>query len=231
MNALLFASRRRRRRHDGRTATVSIHVRNLAQMFNLLDPSPFWDRDLDRDAAEFIEEEFSDRRDAGRWRLSVHASEGAALAEDLRSAVARYYQRLVASTRRQQREQMRLTQWALLGGSVIFLLSMSARRLLDHLLAHGTSRLLDEGLIILAWLALWRPAESLVYGWVPLWRKRRMYERLAAMRVNVHVVTPPAGLAQTDGAKGGEPARTSAPPGVATQAAAPQAPIGTLPLT
>ena len=225
MNALRFASRRRRRRHEGRTATVSIHVRNLAQMFNLLDPSPFWDRDLDRDAAEFIEEEFSDRRDAGRWRLSVHASEGAALAEDLRSAVARYYQRLVASTRRQQREQMRLTQWALLGGSVIFLLSMSARRLLDHLLAHGTSRLLDEGLIILAWLALWRPAESLVYGWVPLWRRRRMYQRLAAMRVNVHVVMPPAGLAQSDGAKGGEP-----PPAGATQAGATPVPLRSLPV-
>ena len=221
MNAPPVASRRRRRRNAARTATVNIHVRNLAQMFNLLDPSPFWDRDLDRDAAEFIEEEFSDRRDAGRWRLSVHASEGAALSEDLRSAVARYYQRLVASTRRQQREQMRLTQWSLLGGAAIFLLSMSARRLLDHLLAHGTSRLLDEGLIILAWLALWRPAEALMYGWVPLWRKRRMYERLAVMRVSVHVVTSPAASTRTETAKVGVPA----------QAAATQTPLGNLPLT
>jgi hypothetical protein len=30
-------------------------------MFNSLDPAPFWDRDLDREAAGFIEEEFSDK--------------------------------------------------------------------------------------------------------------------------------------------------------------------------
>ena len=46
-------------------------------------------------------------------------------------------------------------------------------------------RTLDEGLIIIAWLALWRPAEWLVYGWAPLRRKRGLYERLAAIRVSV----------------------------------------------
>ena len=166
---------------------MSVHVHNLAQMFNSLDPSPFWDRDLDREAAEFIEEEFSDKRGARRWRLSVHASEGENLTADLRSAVGRYYQRLAGSTRRLLREQIRLGQLSLLGGSAIFLLSMSARQILATLLPHGMSRLLDEGLIILAWLALWRPAESLVYGWVPLWRKWRMYQRLAAMQVGVRV--------------------------------------------
>jgi hypothetical protein len=44
-------------RHRVGSATVNIHVRDVAQLFNSLDPSPFWDRDLDRDAATFIEEE------------------------------------------------------------------------------------------------------------------------------------------------------------------------------
>lgn len=179
--------RRGRGRGGAVTATVSIRVRNLTQMFNSLDPSPFWDRDLDRQAAEFIEEEFSDKRAARRWHLRVHASEGGALAADLRSAVARYYQRLASSARHRQREQMRLGQLSLLGGGLIFLLSMSVREALARLLPHGTSWLIDEGLIILAWLALWRPTESLVYGWVPLFRQRRLYERLAAMRVSVRV--------------------------------------------
>lgn len=177
----------RRDRHGRRTATVSVHVHTLAQMFNSLDPSPFWDRDLDRAAAEFIEGEFSDKRGAGHWHLSVHASEGPDLTAELRTAVGRYYQRLAGSTGRLLREQIRLGQLSLLGGSGIFLLSMSARRILVSLLPHGMSRLLDEGLIILAWLALWRPAESLVYGWVPLWRRRRLYQRLAAMRVSVRI--------------------------------------------
>ena len=46
--------RERIRDHKTRSgaATVSIHVRAVAQMFNSLDPAPFWDRDLDRDAAQ-----------------------------------------------------------------------------------------------------------------------------------------------------------------------------------
>ncbi len=208
-----------KRRRD--TATVSVHVHNLAQMFNSLDPSPFWDRDLDREAAEFIEEEFSDKRGSRQWRLNVHASEGADLTADLRSAVGLYYQRMAGSTRRLLREQIRLGQLSLLGGSAIFLLSMSARQILSTLLPHGMSRLLDEGLIILAWLALWRPAESLVYGWVPLWRKWKMYQRLAAMQVNVRVGTVHAGEGQPPVAK--QEASVAPPIGPAGTGKVPQA--------
>ena len=59
------------------------------------------------------------------------------------------------------------------------------------------SRVLDEGLIVLAWLALWRPAEALLYEWVPLYRKRRLYERLGGIRVSIraHSPEPPSSAA------------------------------------
>ena len=172
-------------------ATVSIHVRNVAQMFNSLDPSPFSDRDLDREAAEFIEDEFSDKLSAHTWHLHVHAHDGGALAADLQAAVEHYYERLATSTRRRLRDQMRVGQLALLGGVTIFLLSMTVRGILTGVLHGSAPRVLDEGLIIIAWLALWRPVESLLYGWVPLYRRRRLYERLAAIRVSVRIETDP----------------------------------------
>jgi hypothetical protein len=30
----------------------------------------------------------------------------------------------------------------------------------------------NEGVIILSWLALWRPVQGLADGWTPIWRKR-----------------------------------------------------------
>lgn len=175
-------------------ATVSIHVRHLAQLFNSLDPSPFWDRDLDREAAEFIEEEFSEKRAERAWHLHVHTNEGDSLAADLQAAVEHYYERLAGSARRRLRDEMRLAQIALLGGLTIFLLSMTARGILGGVFHGSLPRVLDEGLIVLAWLALWRPAESLIYGWVPQYRKRRLYERLAAIQVSVRR-EPTQGLA------------------------------------
>ena len=61
---------------------------------------------------------------------------------------------------------------------------MGLRELLQGV-SQELPRMLYEGLIILAWLALWRPAEVLAYEWVPLVRKRRLYERLAGIRVVV----------------------------------------------
>ena len=187
---------RRRPQRGASAATVSIHVRTLAQMFNSLDASPFWDRDLDRDAAEFIEEEFSEKLSAKTWHLHVYTQEGGALAADLQAAVEHYYERLADSARYHMRNEMRRGQLALLVGLGIFLVSMTIRAILAGLIKGGAPRMLDEGLIIIAWLALWRPAEWLVYGWAPLRRKRGLYERLAAIRVSVRTEA-----AHTEGAR------------------------------
>lgn len=175
-------------RHAAGSATVSVHVRELARLFNSLDPSPFWDRDLDRAAAEFIEDEFRDKQSAEVWHLHVLVHEGDTSASDLQTAVESYFGRLANSARLAQREHLRMGQLALLGGVTIFLLSMGIRGILGRALGHLPS-VLDEGLIILAWLALWRPAEALLYGWVPFYRSRRLFERLAGMRVSVRVST------------------------------------------
>jgi hypothetical protein len=177
------------RRHGqrvGSTATVSVHVRELAKLFNSLDPSPFWDRDLDRAAAEFIEDEFRDKQSAEIWHLHVHVQEGDTSSIDLQRAIESYYGRMANSARLALREHLRLGQLALVGGLTIFLLSMGARGILGRVLGH-LPVLLDEGLIILAWLALWRPAEALIYGWIPFYRNRRLFERLAGIKVFVRL--------------------------------------------
>jgi hypothetical protein len=163
--------RQRHAKHGARSASVSIHVRDLVQMFNSLDPSPFWDRDLDRAAAEFVEGEFSEKRSAGVWHLYVHTHGGAASAADLQAAIENYYGRLASSARRALREHL-------------WLLCMAARGIIRGTLG-GLPQVLDQGLIILAWLALWRPAEALGYECVPLYRKRRLFQRLAGIRVFV----------------------------------------------
>jgi hypothetical protein len=45
--------------------------------------------------------------------------------------------------------------------------------------------ILREGLIILGWVANWRPIEIFLYDWWPLVRKRRLLERLADATVIV----------------------------------------------
>jgi hypothetical protein len=177
------------RRRVGAVSTVSVHVREPAQLLNSLDPSPFWDRDLDRSAATFIEEEFADKQSADVWHLHVYTQQDISAAPELQEAVENYYTRLANTTRREIRGHLKLGQLALLGGLAIFLLCMGGRQLLQNAV-DVLPRALDEGLIVLAWVALWRPAELLGYDWVPLVRRRRLYERLAGIRVIVRPAHP-----------------------------------------
>jgi len=71
--------------------------------------------------------------------------------------------------------------------------------------------ILDEGLIILAWLALWRPAEMLLYGWVPLRRRQRLYERLIEIRVFIRPDSQSRPLDARTATLAGAPSRDQAP--------------------
>jgi hypothetical protein len=175
-----------RSRTRAATASVTIRVRDLTQLFNSFDPSPFWDRDLDRQAAEFIEDEFNDKRPAAHWHLHVHAHDGDASEADLQAAIKRYYERMAVSTHFKLREQMRISEIALVAGIVVFSVCTSLRGILQgtgHMLPRGV----EEGLIILGWIALWRPIEMLAYGWLPLYRRQRLYQRLGRVRITVRV--------------------------------------------
>jgi hypothetical protein len=45
--------------------------------------------------------------------------------------------------------------------------------------------IVDEGLLILGWVAMWRPTEVLLYDWWPLARRRRLLHLLAAIPIEV----------------------------------------------
>jgi hypothetical protein len=168
------------------TSTVSLRVRHLGQLFSSFDPSRFWDRDLDRDAAAFVEEEFADRPRDRAWVLNISTADHYDYTHaDVQEAVKHYYARLADSTRHRIREQLRIGRVSLAVGVGVFALCMAGRELFE---SAPLPRVLDEGLILLAWIALWLPIEQLVSDLIPLIRQRWFYERLARIRVHLHRV-------------------------------------------
>jgi hypothetical protein len=53
-------------------------------------------------------------------------------------------------------------------------------------------RYFSEGIIIIGWVANWRPLEILLYDWWPITRRRRLYHRLATAHVEVQSTSTPA---------------------------------------
>ncbi|HEU0284513.1 MAG TPA: hypothetical protein VFR52_05150, partial [Sphingomicrobium sp.] len=48
---------------------------------------------------------------------------------------------------------------------------------------------LDEGLIIIGWVALWRPVEMLLYDWRPIRREKKMLDKLANVPVEFRILS------------------------------------------
>ena len=73
----------------------------------------------------------------------------------------------------------------LLVGVLFLATCMVARELLATFRTVEWLRFVEEGLLIVGWVAMWRPLELLLYDWWPVLRMRRIYENLARMRVEV----------------------------------------------
>lgn len=48
---------------------------------------------------------------------------------------------------------------------------------------------LDEGLLIIGWVALWRPVEMLLYDWRPIRREKKMLDKLANVPVEFRILS------------------------------------------
>ena len=161
----------------------------LRQLFNAIDPSPFNERDLDPRAEEFIVGWAKDLPSDKPWALVVHLERAAGRDDEatiLRGAIHEYFgQRAVASAR-QLRELFRRGRISL----VIAVLFLAASIAVADAIAEylGESRLaggIREGLLIVGWVAMWRPLEVFLYDWWPIRAEARLLRRLSTIPVRI----------------------------------------------
>ena len=88
----------------------------------------------------------------------------------------------VETTRRELRRHMRIGRFALFCG-LLTLAACSALRSLLSVHAEPLARFFSEGLLILSWVALWRPIEMLMFERRKARDERRRLELLAAVPI------------------------------------------------
>ena len=170
---------------------IEIRVDEVSQLFNTLDPFPFHERDLDSDAEEYIVGWAREVVHQGTLTIVVHLPPREAeseAAQGLQAALARFFAYRTDVLGRDFNELFRVGRIALLVGLAVLGLCLGASQLVTGWA--GTSylgRFIGEGLIILGWVANWRPIEIFLYDWWPLWRRRDLYRRLAVANVIIQV--------------------------------------------
>jgi hypothetical protein len=166
---------------------MTLQLRDLAQLFNSMDPSPFHDRDLDADAEEFIVGWASELPARHELELTIHlitppTPERAALVEE---AVHRYFAQRAETKQREFRQLMRRGRTSLLVGLAFITGCLMISELLATLATGTTAKIIKEGLTIGGWVAMWRPLQIYLYDWWPLLEERGVLRRLSRMRVTL----------------------------------------------
>lgn len=79
------------------------------------------------------------------------------------------------------KEHRRKTVIAFIYGGLFLASCLGLHHLLATILGETFPRILDEGLIIIAWVAMWKPAEFLTYDWIPLRRRLNLVRKLSEL--------------------------------------------------
>ena len=147
---------------------IEVRVEKLSQLFDTLDPFPFPERDLDKDAEEFIIGWARELPRQQKIAIVIHlpASEIAKPdAKSVAAALARYFDYRTGVVERELKELFRVGRVALLIGLSVLALCLAASQLIAGRLGETAfERFLQESLIIVGWVANWKPLRLVAIG-------------------------------------------------------------------
>lgn len=167
-------------------AKIELNLNRLSQLFNSLDPSPFHERDLDRDAEEYIvgsAEEISRHRS---FVLLIHLPQDQVpqgSASSLNEAIHNYFAYRKMHERRRLRLLFHDGRLALATGITFLFCCLLVRKFAISFEHNAASEILAEGMLIIGWVAMWRPLEIFLYEWLPIFRRCRILGKLSVMPV------------------------------------------------
>lgn len=169
--------------HPHLPATIELRVETLGALFDALDPFPTPTRDLAASAETFILEWAREAPRDAPLRIVVHAPPAAAGHPDapyVSEAIARHFNAKAAHAQRELRELFRMGRTFLAIGLLVLALSIGASQIIASMAKDAPlGRFISEGLILLGWVANWRPLEVFLYDWRPLKAQQALYDRLA----------------------------------------------------
>jgi hypothetical protein len=143
-------------------SVIEVHVGELKQLFNAIDPSPFRDKDLDPEAG--LPDE----------------------AAVLRDAIHEFFSQRAQAYGRRLRELFRVGRTSLVIGLVALASAIALGDFLAALMKGSRiGEIVRESLTIGGWVSMWRPLEIFLYDWWPIRSEARLSERLAAMPIRI----------------------------------------------
>jgi len=178
-----------------RKGQIDLRVDDPQQLLDMLDPFPFRERGLDREVDDYVREHALDVPPDTSLAIIVHlpsAQVEGPLAQSLPAVFRQHFQNRAERGSRELTHLFAEGRKALVIGVIVLGLCLLVGQSLVNLFPQSRlAGVVMEGLVILGWVANWRPMEIFLFDWWPLVQERRLFDRLAKAPVTVIAQTRP----------------------------------------
>jgi len=167
---------------------LALRVREIAQLFNSMDPTPFLNKDLDPEAEDFIETWASGFAPGSRFHITIHVEQWSSdgdPSEMVTEAIHNHFSYKAERTRNTLKHLLQQGRTSLVIGLAFVTLWLIAADAIGELGTHTGVTIARESLTIVGWVAMWRPLQIFLYDWWPLLRQIRLYQKLSSAHIKV----------------------------------------------
>jgi hypothetical protein len=174
--------------------SIEIRIETILQLFHSLDPSPFREKDLDKDAEEFIVSWARELPSDRPFKIVVHLPQKQLAlpeAKEVGPAITEFFAYRAQVVGIGLKELFRVGRRSLAIGFTVLVISVVASQsVAANLEPRPFGKVIEESLLIFAWVANWRPIEIFLYEWWPIAGQRDLYRRLAEANVELRPYKP-----------------------------------------
>lgn len=182
--------------------TIDIRIQRVDQLFDSLHPSPFHGKALSSEAEGYILGCASEDGSVEPLRIIVHAPASIEpYAGDVTDAIHTHFHFAYEQCHRQYRRRMRIGRKLLVVGVTVLVTALLLRTMLGTSDDSPIFVAIGEGLLILGWVAMWRPVDILLFERVENHQDSALFQRLAQIPVTFEFDVTEPGRSKS----GGEP--------------------------
>lgn len=167
---------------------IEISLRSLSQLFNSMDPSPFYEKDLDPDAEHFIVSWVRDLPSTAPLSLVLHLQD-LPQDEQQRQAAANglrnHFEQRAVQAHSDWVQLLRQGRVNLAIGLAFLVLCLLISEWLAGVGHSLWSQLLGQSLTVAGWVAMWRPFQIYLYDWWPLRQQEHSFRRISRMPIEL----------------------------------------------
>lgn len=170
------------KKEDGKVL-IEIKLLSVQQLFNSFDPAPFHEKELDRDAVQYIEDSVMDFPMKTQFRIVVYLPAGSAESSEGReipAAISNHFRYMAMMEQRRFQRRWVYGQFTILVGLTFLALAMIASRIVSvYFSEYSFAQLIANALEVAGWVAMWEPVTVHLYQLWPIIKMKKIYEKIS----------------------------------------------------